>query len=233
MASDSATLSWRVWALEDLLPGVYTQLGQIQGTVFGLGPGISLTPVVSAASDSAALATGLNYGDVYLNTGLNPIRLRAISATTSGATAYYGPGSLTPGAILDITAGAAGDITNLGAAVGGSIASASPSIATTGVRIVSKVVAAQTVGIEIWNLSGSTVTIGSVAFNSVLLTTAGTGSAVYKLTSISTLAVGSNILDSTVLSMGTIGVAGAAVGSTVLVNTNPPLPTGIAAFAYV
>ena len=61
---DSVTIQMRGIALEDLLTNSTT--AQVTQTVLGVGA-VPLTPLVLAASDSAAAAAGCNVGDVYLN----------------------------------------------------------------------------------------------------------------------------------------------------------------------
>lgn len=78
--ADSLSVTFRPVFLEDL--GTSTTLSQTTATVMGLGPGIPVTPIVAAASDAAAITTGLNAGDIYLNNGETPNRLRATPAST-------------------------------------------------------------------------------------------------------------------------------------------------------
>jgi hypothetical protein len=232
--ADSVTLSYRPLVLEDLYPNSFTTLAQTNVTILGLGPSIPVTPVVSAQSDAAALATGLTYGDVYLYTGVTPIRLRAIGTTSSGASAYFANASLTPGSVLDGTAVSIGTIANPGVSLGVQAVAAGVAINIAGVRVVSKPASTGLIGLEVWNLSGSTQTLGSVAFHTEAISTSeSAGSEINKLTSITTQTIGSSIPDGTVLELGTVAMPLAIPGMVVLVNTSPPLPTGVMAFGNV
>ena len=73
MAAPSITLQSRLLYLEDLSQSA--TLATTTDTVFGLGP-VTVTPFVTAASDAAAAALGLNVGDIYIWTGGTPNRLR-------------------------------------------------------------------------------------------------------------------------------------------------------------
>jgi hypothetical protein len=76
MAS-AVTLTSRNIVVEDFLPGVAT-FAQTTGTVLGLGPGITITPLVVAVSDAAAAAAGCPVGCLYINNGgsFNYLRTR-------------------------------------------------------------------------------------------------------------------------------------------------------------
>lgn len=76
MAS-AITLTSRNICVEDFLPGT-TTFAQTTETVLGLGSGITVTPLVVAASDAAAAAASVPVGAVYINNGgsFNYLRTR-------------------------------------------------------------------------------------------------------------------------------------------------------------
>lgn len=233
MASDSLTIKFRPTTCEDLWPNSFTVLSQYDFDVLGVGNQVPLTPIISAISDAAALATGLQYGDTYLNVGLNPIRLRAITATSSAATAFSGAASLAGGTISDGTAAAIGTIAVGGATQSAAVAAASTSLLVTGVRIVSKVSSPGVTAVEIWNLSGFPVTLGTIPFAAQALASVSAGSVITKLSAVAIATTGGVIGSGTVASIGAISVPGATLGNPVLCNTNPPLPTGVMMFGQV
>jgi hypothetical protein len=74
--ADSVYLNFRPIFLEDFSPNTYTTVGTTTATVFGLGPGVTVTPFVSAPSDTAASSAGVAVGGVYICTGTTPYGLR-------------------------------------------------------------------------------------------------------------------------------------------------------------
>lgn len=164
--ADSLVLKPRPIYIEDLATN--SALAQVVDTVLGIGP-IPLTPLVIASSDAAAVAAGLNPGDVYLFVGATPFRLRACfgggGAPTGGVTKLSGTiassGETIPDGFiftLGTTAAVAGIIVGDGILVG----SSAP--LPTGVAAFGKVVTNGTVAVEIWNVSGATVVLPAITF---------------------------------------------------------------------
>lgn len=77
MASDSVTETYRPIYLEDLSHAA--SAGQVTDTVLNLGP-VPMTPIVAAASDSAAASAGIPLWGIYLNTSVVPNFLKARSS---------------------------------------------------------------------------------------------------------------------------------------------------------
>ncbi len=69
----SVTVNFRKLANEDFLTAVTP--AQVPQTVLGQGT-VNVTPFVIAAGDSAAAAAGVAVGDLYMNSGVTPNRLR-------------------------------------------------------------------------------------------------------------------------------------------------------------
>ena len=72
---DSVTLAFRPLYLEDW--GLGTSVGYTTATVLGAGP-VPVTPLVAAVNDAAALAAGVQIGQVYLCIGFAPFYLRSL-----------------------------------------------------------------------------------------------------------------------------------------------------------
>jgi hypothetical protein len=65
--ASSVTETYRGICVEDFM--TTTTFAQTTGTVLGLGPGITLTPLVVAASDAAAASAGVPVGAQYIRSG--------------------------------------------------------------------------------------------------------------------------------------------------------------------
>lgn len=63
----SLSLTFRGIVVEDLMRSA--TFAQTTATILGLGAGITVTPFVAAATDSAAGSAGVPIGAVYINTG--------------------------------------------------------------------------------------------------------------------------------------------------------------------
>lgn len=73
--ADSITESYRPIYIEDL--AVSNTLAQTTTTVIGLGPGVTVTPLlVGAVSDADAASKGIGINGVYLFTGTVPNYLK-------------------------------------------------------------------------------------------------------------------------------------------------------------
>lgn len=144
--ADSLTAVFRGICIEDLK--AQTTTAQVNQTVLGIGT-VPLTPFVAAANDSTAVTAGLSQGEVYINNASVPYALKAIggiqfsqlvSSFTLAAT------TATSIATITVTGALLGDCVLAGASIALPI----------GVQLVCKVTAANTVLMELWNLSGST-----------------------------------------------------------------------------
>ncbi len=147
----------------------FTTLAQSTQPVLGVGQ-IPLTPILSFTNDTSATAAGLSNGDVYIETGVFPIRLHTLGGGGGGGiTKLTGTTTQTPGTLTDGATALVGTFTLTGAVLGDPIyAGATPALPT-GVQVVAKVSSANTVNVEVWNFSGGPQTIPSTVFNVVIL----------------------------------------------------------------
>lgn len=152
--SDSVTLQFRPLYLEDL--GTSDSPEQVTTTILGLGDGILVTPLVAASDDTAATNAGLGIGDVYLEDGVIPNRLRANGGSGSG-TVIKLTGSISVTVSITIDDGEVYRIpTNIsiaGAIVGDPVNIGVNPALPTGVMQFGKVTASGVISIEIWNNS--------------------------------------------------------------------------------
>lgn len=167
---DSVTIQFRKIFLEDL--GTSPSPQQTTATIFGLGDGIAVTPLVAATNDTAATNAGLGIGDVYLEYGVIPNRLRANGGAGAGtvikltASASINVGqTLFDGEVLVLTTTLPVTGALLGDAVG--IGVNPPLVA--GVMAFGKVTSADTVTIEIWNNSAIPQAIGTGVYTAIIV----------------------------------------------------------------
>lgn len=170
---DSATLTFRPMFLEDL--GTSSSLSQTTTTILGLGPGITVTPIVAAASDAAATNAGLAGGDVYLSDGTVPWRLHCVGGGGGGGggggntTMLTGSATISVGTLLDGVPVALGtNITIAGAIIGDFCSVGTIPALPTGVWAVGKISSANTAVIELMNMTGAPLVIGNVVFNAAV-----------------------------------------------------------------
>jgi hypothetical protein len=160
-------------ALEDLQTS--DVLAPVFVPVIGVGPQIPVTPIVQAATDALATAAGVNAGDVYMNTGSTPFRLRINNASTAVSGATNAVNKLVGQLFANVGAIPDGLITPVGVAnvpnsvVGDLVVVATVPALPTGVKAEAKVVANGQVAIEIWNLSGDVVSPGAISINAMVL----------------------------------------------------------------
>lgn len=169
--ADSVTLQFRKLFLEDL--GTSPTPDPVTATILGLGPGISVTPIVSAADDTGATNAGLGIGDVYLESGVIPNRLRANGGSGAGpitklvaSATIIGIGQILDGEVLVLGT----TLSLTGALLGDAVMpiGVNPPL-DEGVMAFGKVRSAGVVTIEIWNNSTTPVTPGTGVYTAVII----------------------------------------------------------------
>lgn len=169
--ADSVTLEFRGVYLEDL--GVSSTPDLVTTTILGLGSGIAVTPIVSAADDTGATSAGLGIGDVYLESGVIPNRLRANGGSGSGtvtklraSATIVGIGEILDGGVLVLST----TLSITGALLGDPVEAigVNPPLPA-GVMAFGKVTSAGVVTIEIWNNSEIPVIPGTGVYTAVII----------------------------------------------------------------
>lgn len=168
--SDSISLQFRPVFLEDL--GTSDSPEQVTTTILGLGDGILVTPIVAAADDAGATSAGLGIGDVYLENGVIPNRLRANGGQGAGTVIKLAASASITVAVtildgevysipttLSVTGALVGDPVNVGV---------SPPFPT-GIMQFGKVTSAGVVTIEIWNNSTGTFDPGACTYTATIV----------------------------------------------------------------
>lgn len=167
---DSVTLQFRPIFLEDL--GTSASPEQTTTTILGLGSGILVTPIVAAADDTAAVNAGLGIGDVYLENGVIPNRLRANGGAGAGTVIKLVASQVIDVAslILDGEVVVLGVTLNLSGALQGDpvTVGVNPPLPP-GIMQFGKVTAANTVTIEIWNNSTTPHTPGAGTYTATII----------------------------------------------------------------
>lgn len=157
--------------LEDL--GVSSTPDPVTTTILGLGPGIAVTPIVSAADDTGATNAGLGIGDVYLESGVIPNRLRANGGAGSGTViklvasrTIVGIGEILDGQVLVLGT----TLSLTGALLGDPVGTigVNPPL-DPGVMAFGKVTSPGVVTIEIWNNSTTPTTPGTGVYTAVII----------------------------------------------------------------
>lgn len=167
--ADSVSLIYRGIGLEDLLTSATP--APVNVPVLNVGPSIPVTPIVAAASDAAATAAGLAVGTLYMNNGGAVFFLQANGGSGAGiATKLTGTLTAAAGAVANASAVVLGStIAIAGVNVGDAVSVGVSPALVAGVMAIGKVTASGVVTVEVWNLSGGSVTVGSAVYTALVI----------------------------------------------------------------